>query len=203
MIFPIKNVILHSYVKLPEGSDSDCFPSQKKIRSQQPSASGGRSPRGQWLGSSPCPVALLGAGAMTSWVKWGIYTLGNWCNCLISMRLMLVRYMDKWKLIVRYENDLRCSMHGIFTYIWLFGCFERVNIGRYILHGAYGIYRLGRTGRTLHIVFVFSWWPWSKLSVVDTWEWLKCLWTPQDSALRKLGVSKFIWVCVKIHYYQC
>ena len=34
----------------------------------------------------------------------------------------------------------RCSMYGIFTYIWvIFG----VNLGKYSIHGAYGIVNLG------------------------------------------------------------
>ena len=38
----------------------------------------------------------------------------------------------------------KCSMYGIFTYIWvIFG----VNVGKYSIHGAYGI--LGRLGKLL------------------------------------------------------
>ena len=42
--------------------------------------------------------------------------------------------MDMWTKC--FCNIPRCSMYGIFTYIWvIFG----VNVGKYSIHGAYGI----------------------------------------------------------------
>ena len=44
----------------------------------------------------------------------------------------------------------RCSMYGIFTYIWVI---FRVNVGKYSIHGAYGIYIFE------WIPMKMDWWP--------------------------------------------
>ena len=56
---------------------------------------------------------------------------------LILMLIVLGRNVEKLQITLRLNMAIpRCSMYGIFTYIW---AMFRVNVGKYSIHGASGI----------------------------------------------------------------